>query len=169
MAPDDMELNKQTLLKLDLRELEETTGEIHRRIAVALRTLGEQGADQPDISGMTARREVAKLAASLELAALTLAAYRIGTVITSERIDHHPAIVNSLMYAAPTIPALLQRIEQDRRLLTSLARDVSEHLDNEFTTPWGASSVRGLLIEAELEASVRCAIAVQNHSLHLET
>ena len=60
--------------QLSLPEVEEAIGEIERRIAVALRALGERAADEPDAAGRTPRREVAELAADLELAALALAA-----------------------------------------------------------------------------------------------
>ena len=163
-----MTANDVALEALDLPELEEAIGEIQRRIGVALRRLGEQRADAPDSAGMTPRREVAALAAGLELAALTIAAVRAGARPPAERIDRHPSLAAGLMYAAPTIPALLQRLEQDRRLLTSLARGAGERLDEELASPWGPRSTRGLLVEAGLRAGARCAIALEGRRLQAD-
>ena len=156
MTADDL-----TFDALSLAELEEAMGELQRRIAVALRTLGEQRADVPDAEGVTPRREVAGLTAALELAALTLANAAAGSDLDAPRVDHHPALVAALMYAAPTIPALLQRLEQDRRLLASLVRGSESRLDAERETPWGPRTVRRLLVEVGLGEGARCALALE--------
>ena len=156
MTADDL-----TFDALSLAELEEAMGELQRRIAVALRTLGEQRADVPDAEGVTPRREVAGLTAALELAALTLASAAAGSDLDAPRVDHHPALVAALMYAAPTIPALLQRLEQDRRLLASLVRGSESRLDAERETPWGPRTVRRLLVEVGLGEGARCALALE--------
>ena len=145
---------------LSLPELEESAGELHRRVAVTLRGLGEQRADAPDAAGMTPRREVARLAAALELAALTLAAVAAGGVAQAPRLDRHPTLVAALMYATPSIEALLQRLEQDRRLIASIARTLESRLDEQHATPWGERRLRRLLVEVLLGASAQCAIAL---------
>ena len=144
---------------LGLPEMEEAIGELHRRAAVALRALGERGADRPDAGGRTPRREAAGLAASLELAALALAARAAGGAEPGGDGPPAPgdgrreALADGLMYAAPTIPALLQRLEQDRRLLASLARGAGD-----------GRALRRLLAEAALGASARCAMALERRA-----
>ena len=164
MPADDLSLDPQPLDALGLEELEETVGELQRRIAVALRGLGEQRADQPNAEGVTPRRAVAALAASLELAALTLATALTGAELAAPRLDRHPALVAGLMYAAPSIPTLLLRLEQDRRLLASLARGAGERLDEEHPTPWGPRTLRRLLVEVALGANSRCAMALEQRA-----
>ena len=146
---------------LSLSELEESAGELQRRIAVTLRGFGEQRADTPDAAGMTPRREVAALTAAIELAALTLAAVAAGGVAEAPRLDRHPTLVAALMYATPSIEALLQRLEQDRRLIASIARTLEPRLDEEHATPWGDRRLRRLLVEVLLGASAQCALALE--------
>ena len=148
-APDAGEIDQ-----LSLAEIEEAIGEIERRIAVALRALGERAADEPAASGRSPRLEVAELAAELELAALALAAVAGGAALPADG-DRRPALAAALMYAAPTIPALLQRLDQDRRLLVSLARSAEEH-----AAPRDSGSLRRLLVERGLGAASRCAMAL---------
>ena len=135
---------------LGLPEIEEAIGELHRRVGAALRALGERGADRADAGGRTPRREVAGLAASLELAALALAA---GSAEGAGGDGRRGALADGLMYAAPTIPALLQRLEQDRRLLASLARGAGD-----------GRALRRLLAEEGLGASARCAMALERRA-----
>ena len=142
--------------QLSLPEIEEAIGEIERRIAVALRALGERAADEPGHAGRSPRREVAELAAQLELAALALAAIADGEEPTGEGAERLAALVAALMYAAPTLPALLQRLDQDRRLLVSLARSAEEH-----AAPEDNASLRRLLVERGLGAASRCAMALE--------
>ena len=133
--------------QLSLPEIEEAIGEIERRIAVALRALGERAADEPDAAGRTPRREVAGLAADLELAALVLAAVAAaGGEPPAEDGERRAALAAGLMYAAPTIPALLQRLDQDRRLLVSLARAAAERLGGEDADPRDQRALRRLLV-----------------------
>ena len=147
--------------QLSLPEIEEAIGEIERRIAVALRALGERTADEPDASGRSPRREVAELAADLELAALALAAIAGGGEPPAEDGDRRAALAAGLMYAAPTIPALLQRLDQDRRLLVSLARAAAERLGGDDADPQDQRALRRLLVESGLGAAARCAMALE--------
>ena len=143
------------LEQLSLAEIEEALGEIERRIAVALRALGERAADEPDPTGRSPRLEVAELAAELELAAFALATVASGAAPPADG-DRRPALAAALMYAAPTIPALLQRLDQDRRLLVSLARTAEEH-----AAPEDSGGLRRLLVERGLGAAARCALALE--------
>ncbi len=141
--------------QLGLAEIEEALGEIERRIAVALRALGERAADEPDASGRSPRLKVAELAADLELAAFALAALAGGAALPADG-DRRPALAAALMYAAPTVPALLQRLDQDRRLLVSLARTAEEHASGD-----DSGDLRRLLVEGGLGAAARCAMALE--------
>ena len=152
----DFDANSEELERLSLTEIEEAIGEIQRRIAVALRGLGERAADEPGPAGRSPRLEVAELAAQLELAALALAAVAGGEAPTTEGAERRSALAAALMYAAPTVPALLQRLEQDRRLLASLARTAEEH-----ATPEDNASLHRLLVERGLGAAARCAMALE--------
>lgn len=144
---------------LPLDALEETCGELHRRIAVALRAIGEIEADE---GGREApRRVVAGYAASLELACATFGAAAAGVASAGGRLDRHPAAVASVMYGAPTIPALLARLEQDRRMLASLARHEEARLGATLATPWGETSLRRVLTEVALGEASRCARALE--------
>ena len=148
--------------QLSLPEIEEAIGEIERRIAVALRALGERAADERDAAGRSPRREVAELAADLELAALALAVVAAaGGALPAEDGDRRATLAAGLMYAAPTIPALLQRLDQDRRLLVSLARAAAERLGGEDADPQDERPLRRLLVESGLGAAARCAMALE--------
>ncbi|MYA20437.1 MAG: hypothetical protein F4Z25_09325 [Chloroflexi bacterium] len=152
----DFDARTEELEQLSLPEVEEAIGEIQRRIAVALRALGERAADEPDATGRPPRLAVAELAAQLELAALALAPAGGGGAAAHEGGDRTAPLAAALMYAAPTIPALLQRLDQDRRLLVSLARAAEEH-----PAPEDAPRPRRLLVESGLEAAARCAMALE--------
>jgi hypothetical protein len=65
------------------------------------------------------------------------------------------------MYAAPTLSALLTRLEQDRRLLASLARALESRLSEEHATPWGRMPLRRLVAELALAEPARCAQALE--------
>ena len=155
------------LQSLALPELEEASGELHRRIAVALRRIGGRCAGDidalNDADGRNPRRRAASLAAAAELAAATLGAIAAGAAPPGERIDRHPATVAAVMYAAPTVAALLGRLEQDRRLLASLARALESRLDEEHETPWGRISLRRLVAEVALVEAAACARALERH------
>lgn len=158
---------------LALAELEEAGGELVRRIAVALRALGETEADRVSASEGAEgapRWRVARLAALIELAAGDL----VGTEGAAE-VPPGPDVVDApmrarvaaaseatslatgLMYAAPSIEALLTRLEQDRRLLASLARAAEHRLDERQPTPPGALAIRTRVAEVALLEPARCA------------
>lgn len=144
---------------LPLDALEEACGELHRRIGVGLRAIGEAEADE---GGREApRRAVAGYAASLELACATFGAAAAGVAAAGGRADRHPASVAAVMYGTPTIPALLVRLEQDRRMLASLARHEEARLDTEVAGPWGRISLRRVLTEVALGEASRCAQALE--------
>lgn len=146
---------------LTLAEIEEAAGELHRRIAASLRAIGEPRVDTPDAEGITPRREVASLAVTLELAGVTLGAVASGAPAAVPRIDRHPALVAAVMYAAPSVSSLLGRVEQDRRLVASLARTLESRLDEEHETPWGRLRLRRVLVEVLLGEGARCAMALE--------
>jgi hypothetical protein len=150
------------LLALSLDEIEETGGELHRRVAAALRMLGEGRADSAKRGERSARWQVAALAASTELAAITL-----GSALSSQpqvalpRLDEQAATIAAMMYAAPSIPALLARLEQDRRLLTSLARTLEAQFDDEHVTSRGVMTLRELVTAVTVLDPARCALALE--------
>lgn len=148
---------------LTLPELEEVAGELHRRLGVALRLLGERRADAPldPTEVASPRMRVARLAAAGELAALTLAALLTNTELDTPRLDRQPALAAALMYGAPTLGALLGRLEQDRRVLASLARQLESRLDVERRTPWGTRTPRALLIEVLVAEPARLAQSLE--------
>jgi hypothetical protein len=146
---------------LSLDDLEEASGELHRRIAAALRGIGEIRAERADGSGRTPRWRVATLGTALELAGATLSAIAAGGSAPDARHDRHPAVVSALMYATPSIPALLTRLDQDRRLLASLARGLEPRLGEAHVTPWGHDPLRHLLSEIAIAEPARCAQALE--------
>ena len=153
---------------LSLAEIDETAGELHRRIGAALRRIGEPRADGPGGEGLAPRRGVAQYAALLELAAATFASVAAGVTPPGGRYDRHAAAVAAVMYATPTIAALLARLEQDRRLLASHARGMEARLDESRTTAWGAAPLRRLLAEAMIVEAARCALALERHLASLD-
>ncbi len=146
---------------LSLDELEEASGELHRRIAIALRDIGEVRGDEWDIEGLAPRRRVVGYVTLLELAAQTLSAITVGVAPPTVRTDDHLAIVAAMLYATPTIPSLLTRLEQDRRQLVSLARGRETMLDMESNTPWGHVSTRRIIVEASIAEAARCVMALE--------
>lgn len=157
---------RHTLDALPLDAVEEACGELHRRIAVALRALGEIEADE---GGRDApRRLVAAYAASLELACASFAAAAAGIAAPGGRSDRHPAAVAAVMYSAPAIPALLARLEQDRRMLASLARHEEARLDVPRPGPWGEASLRRVLTEVALGEASQCALALERRVAEIE-
>ncbi len=163
---------------LSLPELEEAGGELVRRIAVALRGLGEAGSDRlpAGAAGATAspRQRVARLAALTELSAAALARASLADPTDADisgaggGAEHAPALEREaaalaagVMYAAPTLDALLARLEQDRRLLTSLARAAEPRLDERHATPLGFAPLRTLVAELAIAEPARCAQAVE--------
>jgi hypothetical protein len=124
--------------------------------------LGEGRADAASSGERSPRWQVAALAASTELAATTLgmAAARASDVALP-RLDQEPATVAAVMYAAPSIPALLTRLEQDRRLLTSLARAVEDRFDETHETARGHITMRELITAVTILDAAKCALAVE--------
>ena len=59
-------------------------------------------------------------------------------------------------YAAPSLGALLSRLEQDRRLLTSLARQLESRLDEAAAQLEGVTPRRAL-IQVLIAEPARCA------------
>jgi hypothetical protein len=153
---------------LSLAELEEASGELHRRIGVALRRAGEAKADDRDSEGLSPRRRVAAYAAMLEFTAATYAAIAASVEAPRGRYDQHPAAVVAIMYATPTIPALLSRLEQDRRLVASHARGLESRLDETHSTAWGEVTLRRLLLDAAIADAAQCALALERHAADLD-
>lgn len=153
---------------LAIEELEEAGGELHRRIAVALRRLGERRAEVTGDDGHTSRWRVASLAARVELTAATLGAVAANGRPPSTAVEEHPTTVAAVMYAAPTLDALLARLEQDRRMLASFARSLEARLPEATTTAWGEETLRRLLSEATIEAPARCAQALERQLAAME-
>ena len=151
-APDPLALFE----ALALPDLAEAAGELQRRIGVALRRIGERQADAPGLEGVSARRRVAELAVESESLAFALAATLAGVPAGAAATARHPALLAAMAYAAPSIPALLTRLDQDRRLLTSLARQLESRLDDATAQLEGATP-RRLLVEALLAHTARCA------------
>ncbi len=141
---------------LALPELEEAAGELERRMGVALRRIGERSADEPDSDGISPRRRVAALTAESERVAFALGALLAGVRAGDEAVAGHPAVVAAISYAAPSIGALLSRLDQDRRLLTSLGRQLEARLDLP-AAQFGGGTPRRALIEALLVHPARCA------------
>jgi hypothetical protein len=137
-------------------EVEETAGELHRRIAAALRDIGERRADRGGRN--SPRAKVASLAVMTELAAATLGAAAAGSSAQLPRLDVHPSMVAAVMYAAPTIQALLLRLEQDRRLVASLARTLESRLDEECASPWSEMTLRRLVTSVTVVHPARIAM-----------
>lgn len=141
---------------LALPELEEAAGELQRRIGVALRRIGERRAEASDIEGVSPRRRVAELAVESERVAFALGALLAGTALAEPAASRHPGVVAAMTYAAPSIPALLSRLDQDRRLLTSLGRQLESRLDVPASQFEGVTPRRAL-IEVLLAHPARCA------------
>ena len=146
---------------LPLDTLEEAAGEIFRRITVAMRDIGELRADEADSERRSPRRRIASLAVLTELAIQVLHAAAAGVVATTGRIDSHPAAVAAVMYGAPTLGGLLQRLEQDRRMLASAARNLEARLDEPATGPWPGLTLRGVLTEAAIVEPAACAQSLE--------
>ena len=146
---------------LPLPEIEEASGELHRRISVALRGIGEARADQPDGEDRSPRWRAAALASATEFAATSLACIAAGGTPPLDRADHHPAAIAAVMYAAPTLTALSVRLDQDRRLLVSLARHLETRFEEPRVTAWGELTVHRLVVEVAVIEAARCAQAIE--------
>lgn len=146
---------------LPLETVEEASGELHRRIAMAIRHIGEERADETDDSRRSPRQRVASLAVLLELTAQTFAAVSAATEPPSGRVDRHPAAVAAVMYGSPTLTGLLQRLEQDRRMLASHARGLEARLDAPSHGAWPGLTLRQVLSEVAIAAPAECAHALE--------
>ncbi len=153
---------------LPLDALEEASGELHRRIAAALRRMGEAGAERTDGDGRSPRWRAAALATEMELVAATLGSVAAGATAPGGRQDRDPSVVLALLYAAPSIPGLLARLDQDRRMLASLARSLEERLGETHESAWGRGTVRALLSEIAIAEPARCALALERRLAELE-
>lgn len=147
--------------QLPLEQIEETSGELHRRAGAALRRIGEPGADEPDTEGVTPRERVATLTVATELAGSTFAAAASASELPLTRIDLQPITVSASMYGTPTLAAQLTRLEQDRRILASLARHLEDRLDERRVTAWGEQRLRDVLVEHAITEPARCAQALE--------
>lgn len=156
------------IASMPLDQLEEASGELHRRVGEALRRVGELNADAQGGDDRSPRRHVAHLTALIEVAAQTFAAVAAGGAAPALRADRHPAMAAAVMYAAPTLPALLQRLEQNRRLLTSLARHLESRLDEQHNGPWGHVRLRDVLVDAAITEPARCAQLLDRRVLEIE-
>ena len=146
---------------LSLPEIEEAAGELHRRIAVALRAIGEARAEAPDTEGRSPRWRTAALASATEFAATSLACIVAGSTPPLDRADRHPAAIAAVMYAAPTLAALGVRLDQDRRLLVSLARQLEARFEEPRVTAWGELTAHRLVVEVAVVEAARCAQAIE--------
>ncbi|MPZ98016.1 MAG: hypothetical protein GEU80_01555 [Dehalococcoidia bacterium] len=165
-SPDDPQLT--ALDTLTLEQLEEASGELHRRLGAALRRLGEGGADEVDADRHSPRSRAAALAVGLELASATLGAVAAGVALPAGRLDRHPSSVAAVMYAAPSIGALVARLEQDRRQLASLARTLEHRLHEVRETAWGTLSLRRVLTFAGLAEPAYCAQVLESLAAAIE-
>lgn len=149
------------LAALSLGELEEAAGELQRRLGVALRRLGERDADRPVANGRSPRRQAAELAALCEVAALGLGALAAGLPPGPRLPASHPTFTAAVAYGAPNLPALLSRLDQDRRILTSLARQLESRLDELVGFGREELTPRALLIDALIEQPARVALELE--------
>lgn len=153
---------------LELPDLEEAAGELERRMGVALRRIGERVADHPDAEGIAPRRRVAELAVESERVAFALGALLAGIEAADAAVARHPAVVAAMSYAAPNLGALLSRLDQDRRLLTSLARQLESRLDVPAAQLDGVTPRRAL-IEVLVAHPARCAQRLEREAGLLDT
>lgn len=143
--------------QMSLEQLEEVAGELQRRAGSALRRIGEARADEPGAGGDSPRQQITALIGSAELAITTLVAAAARTEAPRVRLDLEPVAVAALMYGAPTLTGLLGRLEQDRRILASLARTLESRLDEAVSTPWGERTLREIVVLHAVEEPARCA------------
>ena len=154
--------------QMSLEQLEEASGELHRRSGAALRRIGERRADDADGEGVSPRRRVATLVVSSELAAATLAAAAAGTPSSQSRPDLQPTAIAALEYGAPSLDRLLTRLEQDRRMVASLARQLEDRLDEAIDSAWGTLSFREIVVQQAIAGPARCAQALEHVVVSLE-
>jgi hypothetical protein len=100
----------------------------------------------------------------MEFTASTFALIAAAAPVEVPRIDRHPAYVAAIMYAAPAVPGLLQRLEQDRRMVIALGRRIESSFDVVVATPWGERTPRRMLTEVLLGDAARCALALERRA-----
>ena len=66
-----------------------------------------------------------------------------------------------MMYGAPTVSGMLQRLEQDRRMLASLSRGLEHRLGEPAGGPWAGWPLRTVLSEAAIVGPAACAHALE--------
>ncbi|MCC6236435.1 MAG: hypothetical protein IT299_02545 [Dehalococcoidia bacterium] len=160
-SSDERDPRRAAMERLSLEEVEEAAGELQRRLGVALRRIGERDADRGGMHASNPRRQVAELAALCEVTAIGLGAIAAGLPPGPRLPPAHPTLPAAIAYGAPNLAALLTRLEQDRRLLTSLARQLESRLD--LTVLFGSDGVtpRQLLLDALIEQPARLALELE--------
>ncbi len=161
MSYDEADPRRAALEQLSLEELEEAAGELQRRLGVALRRIGERDADRGGVAAPAPRRQVADLVTQCEVVAIALGAIAAGLTPGPRLTAGHPTLPAAIAYGAPNLPALLTRLEQDRRVLTSLARQLESRLDSRLMFGTGETSPRRLLIEVLIEQPARMALELE--------
>ncbi len=146
---------------MSLGAIEEASGELHRRAGAALRLIGELRADELVGGRVSARQQVAALAATTELACITFEAIIGRAAPPSARSDRHPSAISAVMYGAPSLAGLLTRLEQDRRMLTSLTRSLHPRFKETVTTAWGNGTIHQLVIEFAIVEPAKIAQALE--------
>ncbi len=154
--------------EMPLEQLEEVAGELQRRAGIALRRIGEARADDPGPEGDSPRQRIASLIASNELAITTLEAATAGADPPRTRLDLEPTAVAALMYGAPTLAGLLGRLEQNRRILASLARSLEPRFSEVVASAWGERSLREIVVLHAIEEPARCAQSFEEQLALLE-
>jgi len=153
---------------MSLDSLEEVSGELHRRAGVALRRIGDLRADELINGGVSPRQQVAGLIATLELACISFEALIGQAVPPSARSDRHPSTIAAVMYGAPALTGLLARLEQDRRMITSLTRHLKPRLSEQLRTAWGADSLRHFVVEFMIAEPAKVAQSLEEAIAALE-
>ena len=146
---------------MSLGAIEEASGELHRRAGAALRLIGELRADELVGGRVSARQQVAALAATTELACITFEAIIGRADPPPARSDRHPSAVAAVMYGEPTLAGLLARLEQNRRMLTSLTRNLNSRFKETVTTAWGNGTIHHLVIEFAIVEPAKIAQALE--------
>jgi hypothetical protein len=155
--------------RMSLGAIEEVSGELHRRTGAALREIGELRADELLGGGISPRQQTAALVTSIELACITMEAIIGQLPPPPARSDRHPSAVAAVMYGAPSLAGLLTRLEQDRRMFTSLTRHLQPRRGETATTAWGNGTIQQLVIELAIVEPARIAQALEEAVRVLET
>jgi hypothetical protein len=83
-------------------------------------------------------------------------------------VDLDRTVVAALMHGAPSLNGPLGRLEQNRRMLASLARHLEPRLDELVDSAWGELSMRQVVIEHAISEPARCAPALDTVIASLE-